>query len=189
MIIFAEYDAAIKAIDQITAIHHQVEENRGAKIPEWAYRDVLFLLIDYSIRSFEALEHKLTDWEKAEAFEVFYRVGDRMGIAGLPKTYPQWLAMRGEHLEQNLRYSKFTADLYQQYQKHLGIIRYALLKQVQLLIVPEKVKLLLNIKPPLYIKPVLVFYKLSRFIRVDRILKAAMLPAEYKAQIRALDIK
>ncbi len=189
MIIFADYDAAIKAIDQITAIHHKVEENRGAKIPDWAYRDVLFLLIDYSIRSFEALERKLTDREKGEVFDVFYRVGDRMGIAALPKTYPEWLAMRGEHLQQNLRYSKFTTDLYQQYKKHLGVIRYALLMQVQLLIVPEKVKQLLNIKQPMYIKPILALYRLSRFVRIDKILKAAMLPAEYKAQILALDIK
>jgi len=189
MIIFADHDAAIKAIDQITAIHHQVEENRGAKIPDWAYRDVLFLLIDYSIRSFEALERKLTDWEKGEVFDVFYRVGNRMGIAGLPKTYPEWLAVRGEHLQQNLRYSKFTADLYLQYKKHLGLIRYMLLIQVQLLIVPEKVKQLLNIRQPIYIKPILAAYKLTRLIGIDRILKAAMLPAEYKAQILELDIK
>jgi len=36
MIIFADDDAAIKAIDQITTIHHQVEKNRGAKRPGWA---------------------------------------------------------------------------------------------------------------------------------------------------------
>jgi hypothetical protein len=189
MIIFAEYDVAIKAIDQITAIHHKVEENRGAKIPDWAYRDVLFLLIDYSIRSFEALERKLTDWEKGEVFDTFYRVGDRMGIEGLPKTYPEWLAMRNEHLEQDLCYSKFTTDLYQQYKKHLGYIRYTLLMQVQLLIVPEKVKQLLAIRQPLYIKPILALYKLSRLLGIDKILKAAMLPTEYKAQITGLDIK
>jgi hypothetical protein len=189
MIIFAKYDTAIKSIDQITAIHQQVEQNRGAKIPDWAYRDVLFMLIDYSIRSFEVLERKLTDWEKEEVFDTFYRVGDRMGIGGLPKTYPEWLVMRGTHLEQNLHYSKFTADLYRQYKKHLGYIRYSLLKQVQLLTVPEKVKQLLNIKQPLYIKPILAFYKLSRFIGIDHILKAAMLPADYKLQIQALDIK
>lgn len=188
-IIFADHDAAIKAIDQITAIHHQVEANRGAKIPEWAYRDVLFLLIDYSIRSFEALERKLTDWEKGEVFDTFSRVGARMGISGLPKTYPEWVAMRHEHLEQNLRYSKFTADLYLQYKKHLGLIRYTLLKQVQLLIVPARVKTVLNIGKRLYIKPVLALYKLSRLVLIDQILKAAMLPAEYKAQIQALDIK
>src|SRR5476649_2654695 len=35
-IIFAELDAANRAIDQITAIHQTVESNRGATIPDWA---------------------------------------------------------------------------------------------------------------------------------------------------------
>src|ERR1700741_1044638 len=48
-IIFSKKDDALKAVDQITAIHKGVEKNRGADIPDWAYRDVLFLLIDYSV--------------------------------------------------------------------------------------------------------------------------------------------
>ncbi|WP_448701842.1 oxygenase MpaB family protein [Mucilaginibacter sp. AW1-3] len=189
MILFADRDQALKAIDQITAIHQQVEANRGAKIPDWAYRDVLFMLIDYSIRSFEVLERPLTGWEKAEVFDTFYRVGNRMGITDLPKTYPDWIIMRREHLEQNLRNSKFTTDLYQQYKKHLGRVRYQLLKQVQQLIVPEKVKQLLQLTGVPYIKSLLALYKLSRLIRIDTILKSAMLPEAYKKQILALDEK
>jgi len=49
-IIFAKEGAALQAIDKITAIHKGVEHARGAQIPDWAYRDVLFMLIDYSIR-------------------------------------------------------------------------------------------------------------------------------------------
>src|SRR3954468_17477239 len=62
-IIFSERDAAIRAIDAMTAIHAGVEGKRAVSIPDWAYRDVLFLLIDYSIRSFELLEHRLNDSE------------------------------------------------------------------------------------------------------------------------------
>src|SRR5881398_849858 len=69
-IVFAQTDAAHIAIDQITAIHKQVEKSRGEQIPDWAYRDVLFMLIDYSIRSFELLERKLDDEEKREVFSV-----------------------------------------------------------------------------------------------------------------------
>src|ERR1700739_3058070 len=47
-IIFSEKNNAYKAIDQITAIHTTVEQNRGRSIPDWAYRDVLFMLIHYS---------------------------------------------------------------------------------------------------------------------------------------------
>src|SRR2546430_6769723 len=48
-IVFSENEDALKAIDQITAIHKSVETKRGDKIPDWAYRDVLFMLIHYSI--------------------------------------------------------------------------------------------------------------------------------------------
>src|SRR5882762_5818589 len=69
-IVFADQDAALAAIDKITAVHQGVEKSRGARIPEDAYLDVLFMLIDYSIRSFELLERRLAELEKAEVFDV-----------------------------------------------------------------------------------------------------------------------
>src|SRR6059058_4168067 len=74
-IVFSEKETAYKAIDKITAIHAGVEKARDAKIPDWAYRDVLFLLIHYSIASFELLERKLSEEEKEEVYQVFYRLG------------------------------------------------------------------------------------------------------------------
>src|SRR5881392_2385203 len=44
LIVFSELDDAHAAIDKITAIHGSVEKSRNAKIPDWAYRDVLFML-------------------------------------------------------------------------------------------------------------------------------------------------
>src|ERR1700704_2369637 len=46
-IVFLEKEAANEAIDKITAIHSSVEKSRGSTIPDWAYRDVLFMLIYY----------------------------------------------------------------------------------------------------------------------------------------------
>ncbi|MDQ6609628.1 MAG: DUF2236 domain-containing protein, partial [Bacteroidota bacterium] len=69
-IVFASKVEAEKAIDNITAIHSAVENNRGTKIPDWAYRDVLFMLIHYSIAAFELLERKLSAVEKEELYEV-----------------------------------------------------------------------------------------------------------------------
>ena len=63
-IVFSEKEKAEKAIDKISSIHKAVETNRGAQIPDWAYRDVLFMLIHYSLASFELLERKLTEPEK-----------------------------------------------------------------------------------------------------------------------------
>ena len=187
-IVFSEYDAALASIDKITAIHQVVEQSRGARIPDWAYRDVLFMLIDYSIRSFEVLERKLTESERAEVFETFSQVGERMGISGLPVDYPEWNAMRLEHLNDNLIKSGFTIDLYKQYRKHLGLVRYTLLRQVQGLVVPKRVNELLQLGKVPFIIPVLKAYKFSRFLRLEGIVKNVVLPQDYKVQIKELDI-
>lgn len=186
-IIFSEYGAALNAIDQIAAIHTSVEKNRGARIPEWAYRDVLFLLIDYSIRSFGLLERKLTDDEKSEVFDVFYRVGDRMQLVDLPVDFTSWKPARESHLDADLAKSEFTTDLYSKYKKHLGVFRYHVLKQVQLVLVPEKVKKLINPAKIRWILPVLYCYKILRAIRLEKPFKNALLPARYKLQINELN--
>src|ERR1044072_6756300 len=80
LIIFSNTESANRAIDKITSIHSAVEQNRQAQIPEWAYRDVLFMLIPYYIACFELLERKLTDSEKEDVYEVFSRVGSRMQL-------------------------------------------------------------------------------------------------------------
>jgi uncharacterized protein (DUF2236 family) len=186
-IIFAKNEDALKSIDQITAIHKNVEKNRGANIPDWAYRDVLFLLIDYSIRSFELLERKLTDKEKAEAFDVFWRVGKRMNLKDLPENFNAWVAVRDGHLASDLVRSEFTDDLYRQYKKHLGPIRYKLLLQVQFKLAPARVNQLLMLKKSSWLSPLLRLYKFSRPFGIDQLLKSALLPTAYKAQIKGLD--
>lgn len=187
-IIFSDEESALKAIDQITAIHTGVEKNRGTQIPDWAYRDVLFLLIDYSIRSFELLERRLDKDEKGEVFRVFHRVGTRMNLTGLPGDYYEYCIMRGEHLRQNLISSNFTIDLYLQYEKHLGALRYIILKQVQLLLVPPDVKSLLPVNKICWIKPFLHTYKFFRLIKVEKALKNALLPNAYKAQLLNMEM-
>jgi hypothetical protein len=188
-IIFAEKDTALKAIDKITAIHKDVEHNRGAQIPDWAYRDVLFMLIDYSIRSFELLDRPLTIIEKTEVFDVFYRVGLRMGLIGLPTNYIHWMGMREQHLNDDLVKSTYTHHLYEQYKKHLGWLRYLLLIKVQSLLVPGVVGRQLSLGKPGLIKPVLNCYRFLRRFKIEAFFRNALLPAEYKLQIKALDVR
>ena len=188
LIVFSSLVEANKAIDRMSAIHSAVENARGAKIPDWAYRDVLFMLIHYSIASFEALERKLNEKEKEEVYNVFYRVGARMGIPTLPQNYVEWLRVRKEHLEQNLVKSEYSIDLFNQYRKHLGPVRFPLLIEAQKLVVPNRVRQLLNFGNFSWIKPVLPAYKLSRRLKLDWLLKSILLPDNYKDQIKALDI-
>jgi hypothetical protein len=186
-IVFSEKQAAWRAIDAMAAIHAGVEAKRGASIPDWAYRDVLFMLIDYSIRSYEVLERELSMAEKREVFQVFFRVGSRMGVKGLPETFEAWQKMRQGHLHQNLQHSHFTNDLFRQYRKHLGVVRYRILLEAQTLVVPQQVRKLFGFRRISLLSPVLGLYKLSRSLKVDWLLKALILPTSYKKEIKALD--
>lgn len=187
-IVFSENEAALQAIDKIAAIHAGIEAQRGTTIPDWAYRDVLFMLIDYSISAYELLERKLSEAEKEETYDVFYRLGHRMGVKGLPSGFQEWQQMRAEHLQQDLTFSLLTNNLYQQYKKHLGTIRYRLLLEAQMLVVPDKAKELLGMRRASLLTPVLHAYKLSRRLKLDWLLKSLILPREYKDEIRELDV-
>ncbi|HEX8460165.1 MAG TPA: oxygenase MpaB family protein [Segetibacter sp.] len=187
-IVFSEREDALAAIDKITAIHTAVESNRGGKIPDWAYRDVLFMLIHYSISSFELLERKLTHEQKEEVFTTFKNVGDRMGLKELPTNYNDWLVSHESHLQNDLVKSKYTIDLYKQYRKHLGPVRYKLLLEGQILVVPKRVNELLNLGRFSLITPVLGLYKLTRLVKLDWFLKSVILPADYKDEIKELDV-
>ena len=146
LIIFSDLDKANKSIDKITSIHAAVEHNRNAVIPDWAYRDVLYMLIHYSIASYELLERKLTLHEKEDVFQVFYRVGSRMNLKALPQNYNQWKKSYAEHLQNDLEKSKCTVNLFKQYKKHLGWFRYQILIEAQKLLVTERVRKLLGFK-------------------------------------------
>lgn len=186
-IVFSTLTEANVAIDQITMIHQHVETGRNAKIPDWAYRDVLFMLIDYSIRAFEVLERKLTLTEKEEIFTTFYQVGCRMKINGLPGNFAAWQMMHEQQLQENLIYSCFSHDLFDQYKKHLGALRYLLMRKIQALIVPFKVNELLKLGEGNPIKSILTLYKISRKLKVNKSLRNLILPAAYKAQILGLE--
>ena len=182
-IVFSENEIALATIDKITEIHQNVEKNRGQKIPDWAFRDVLYMLIDYSIRSFELLERKLETTEKEEIFDVFFRLGIRMGLKELPTNYNDWKLDRKLHLENNLRKGKFTTHLFEQYKKHLGTSRYFILLQIQHILVPKIVFDMLFEKSHFPTKSVLKVYKISKIIKADALIKSILLPKKHKASI------
>jgi hypothetical protein len=188
-IIFCPEEEANRTIDNIRKIHTAVEQNRGSTIPEWAYRDVLFMLIHYSIASYELLEKKLSGEEKEDVYDVFYRFGARMGLKELPATYNEWLPVREQHLQTDLRKSDYTVDLFKQYKKHLGGFRYRVLIEGQKMVVPHKVHTLLNFKRIHWLVPVVPLYKFSRLIKMDWLIKNLLLPREYKKEIKELDVE
>lgn len=186
-IVFSSKESALKAIDRMNAIHSSVENKRGANIPDWAYRDVLFMLIDYSIRSYEILERPLKFTEKEEVFDVFSRVGKMMMLKDLPETFESFQRMRKTHIEQHLQHGEYTRDLYQQYRKNLGFFRYRLLIETQILITPKKVRQLLTLRKFSMLSLLILAYKISRSIKLDWLVKSLILPSEYKEEIRSMD--
>lgn len=188
VIIFSNVDKANQAIDNITSIHKTVERNRNASIPDWAYRDVLYMLIHYSIASYELLDRKLTSQEKEEVFNVFYRVGSRMHLKDLPTNYNKWKKSYAEHLQNDLERSRLTDDLFKQYKKHLGDFRYAILVEAQKSLVPARVKELMQFSKISFMPFIIPPYKLFKLIKLDKLIKSLILPAKYKARIEALDV-
>ena len=186
-IVFTSMEDANNSIDTIRKIHTAVENKRGFSIPDWAYRDVLFMLIYYSISAFELLERKLSDEEKEEVYNVFFRVGERMGVKDLPKNYVEWLPVRDSHLQENLEKSDFTEDLFKQYKKHLGTMRYKILVESQKLVIPERVKKMLNFEGFFMLSPAIPVYKIVKLMNLDWLLKSILLPSDYKDQINQLN--
>lgn len=187
-IIFAENESALQIIDSIYEIHKVVENNRGKAIPDWAYRDVLYMLIHYSIASFELLERKLSADEKEEVYDVFYRFGLRMKLKELAKNHSEWLLQRETDMQNDLVKSELTVDLFKQYKKHLGAFRYFVLIEGEKLIIPERVRKLLGFNKFSFLSLIVPFYKFSRKIRLDSVIKKLLLPQNYSQQIAELDI-
>ncbi|NCU03862.1 MAG: DUF2236 domain-containing protein [Chitinophagaceae bacterium] len=179
-IVFSAEEEANNAIDTMQHIHTAIEHSRGYNIPDWAYRDVLFMLIHYSIAAYELLEKKLSNEEKEEVYNVFYRVGVRMGVKELPATYHEWLPVRNAHLLADLKKSAYTADLFQQYKKHLGSMRFKVLTEAQKLVVPQRVKELLQFADISLLTALVPLYKISRLMKMDWLLKNMLLLDMYR---------
>lgn len=188
-IVFSEKPKAFATIDAMAAIHKNIEKSRGSSIPDWAYRDVLFMLIDYSIRSFELLERPLSPSEKEEVFNIFNQVGICMRLRDLPSGFEEWLRSREEHLNRNLIFSMYTRDLFLQYKKHLGASRYFFLKEAQILVLPDTVRNLLGFRKNSLLRPVVAPYHALKKVNLEWIAKSILLPGKYKERINRLDIE
>jgi hypothetical protein len=186
-ICFLDEAAARRALDRIRAAHESVERSRGGTIPDWAYRDVLYMLIDYSERAFRLLNRPLTGPERGDLYDVFRRVGEGLAIPELPGTYDDWTDDRRRHLERDLAYSEFTAALYAQYRRHLGPWRYASLLRVQSVLVPDLVRRMLDLEPCRFLHPSLTAYRALVGLGLRPLIHRLVMPPAILPRIRRLD--
>jgi uncharacterized protein (DUF2236 family) len=186
-IVFADEVAAAQTLDRIREAHATVERQRGEAIPEWAHRDVLYMLIDYSERAHEVIARPLTPDEQRELYDVFYRVGIGLGIPGLRSSYTGWKADREIHLRRDLTCSDGTRTLYAQYRKHLGPWRYRLLMKLQAMLVPGHVRVLLQLDSAEWLRPLVRVYAMLSRAGLRSTLQRILAPAAYLAAVRGLD--
>ena len=186
-IVFADASTAKRTLGRIQAVHHAVEHQRGRKIPDWAHRDVLYMLIDYSERAHEMLARPLGADEQRELYDVFRRVGTGLGIPGLPRTYAGWRADRERHLRRDLLRGDGTKALYAQFRKHLGPWRYHLLLRVQAILTPEHVRGLLRLQRGEWLRPLLRLYPVLVRAGLRRVIQRLLMPPKHLPAVRGLD--
>jgi hypothetical protein len=189
MLFFSGEEGFSKTVERINLIHKQVENSRGMEIPQWAYRDVLFMLLDYSERAHRIVFGELSREEKEIIFNSSFQFGKQMHIQGLPNNYDVYLEMRKKQLGENYSNSEFTKMLYKRYEEELGVARFRILLKLQASLVPEEIKKLLGVKENKILSRILAEYrsipgggnKLKMFHDV-------ILPARFKGRLRELII-
>jgi uncharacterized protein (DUF2236 family) len=186
-IVFADESTAARALDRIRAAHEAVERQRDQYIPDWAHRDVLYMLIDYSEKAHELFARPLSTREQDELYDVFYRVGTGLQIPGLPRTYAAWRIDRDLHLHRDLLNGDGTEALYAQYRKHLGPWRYQLLLRIQAILTPEHVRGLLRLKRAEWLRPFVRFYPMLVRAGLRAIIQQLLVPPSHLSAVRGLD--
>ena len=186
-IVFVDEETALRTLDRINSKHAFVEHQRGETIPDWAYRDVLYMLIDYSERAYELLYRPLSQIQKTELFEVFLRIGQGLFIPKLPGTYAEWQLDRRTHLVRDLSYSKHTAMLFRQYRRHLGLLRYYLLLEVQALLVPDEVRRLLHLESNKLVSGLAQTYGIVAGDQLRSLVHALLIPPRYWSEVQRFD--
>jgi uncharacterized protein (DUF2236 family) len=187
-IAFVDAATAQRTLDRINRIHAGVERQRGATIPAWSHRDVLYMLIDYSERAYRLLKRPLRPSEQADLYDVFRRVGEGLLIPDLPPDYESWREDRAAHLARNLVVSDYTTMLYAQYRRHLGSWRYRLLLQLQGLLAPPRVRTLLRLDPQPPARHLLRAYPLATRLGLRPLAQRLMIPPRYLTDVRRLDV-
>lgn len=177
---------AERALAEIRAAHGAVERRRGGNIPAWAHRDVLYMLIYYSERAFEAVHRPLTAAERRNLYDVFLHIGAALQIPELPRDYDEWQLDRERHLARDLAVGKDTIALYAAYRRQLGPWRYALLREVQGVLAPERVRRLLALPTHSWVGALLSLYPALVRVRLRPLVQRALIPSSHLSAVRRL---
>ncbi|HYE56891.1 MAG TPA: oxygenase MpaB family protein [Rhodothermales bacterium] len=186
-IVFADEETAARTLTRIREVHQAVERERGQTIPDWAHRDVLYMLIAYTEHAHELLARPLRANEQRDLYDVFYRVGTGLAIPDLPPTYEEWRTDRERHLRRDLEKSEATEALYARYRDQLGAWRYRLLLRIQAVLTPPHVQALLGLKSAAWVRPMIRLYPVVARAGGRPLVQRLLMPPAYLPAVRGLD--
>jgi uncharacterized protein (DUF2236 family) len=138
---------AAATIASINRVHRHVEAARAMPIPEWAYRDVLFLLIDYGERAHAIIYGPMPAAEQLAHFEAIMALGHAMHLRGLPTTYAAYQAQRHQQLLDDYAPSALMERLFARYRAAIGPWRYRLLRLIQASLLPAELRPVVGLRP------------------------------------------
>lgn len=184
---FSPPEKASETLRMINRIHSSVETSRERNIPNWAYKDVLYMLIDYSERAYKIVFGEMSLEEKKAYFDGAKAVGEAMNLYELPLNYEDYLVERQRQLLSDYEMSEFTVELFKSYSNSLGKIRFEMLKLVQASLIPEELMKVLHFKS----NPVISFLLNSyRYLPGGgeklAFLHSILLPKKHTKQLREL---
>jgi uncharacterized protein (DUF2236 family) len=185
--VFGDEATIAAAVDSVNRAHAAVERSRAARIPQWAYRDVLFMLIDYAERAHTVVFGPMTDAERQFFFEGSLAIARGLHIRDLPQDYPAYQAQRRAHLREDTAHTEMTDRLYASYGRHLGSWRMRLLLDLQASLTPEHVAALLGLKRKRWVAVLFRIYRRVRSPRLIRQIYPILLPRPFGAQLFALE--
>jgi uncharacterized protein (DUF2236 family) len=187
-VFFADPAGATDAIERINRIHWRVEAARGEEIPQWAYRDMMFILIDYGERAHEVVFGAMTEAERASHFGVALALGRAMHLRDLPTTYTDYRDQRHRQLLEDYARGPLTEELYASYRRALGPFRYRLMRLVQASVLPEELRDVLRLEPYPLVDELLQCY---RFVPGGgnklRPLHSVLLPGRFARQLHGME--
>jgi uncharacterized protein (DUF2236 family) len=158
-VFFGTPTQAVTTIASINRIHQHVETARGMAIPDWAYRDVLFILLDYGERAHAIVYGPLSAAERQEHFDAIMALGQAMRLPGLPTTYAAYQAQRHQQLLDDYAPSQLMERLFASYRAAIGPWRYWLLRHIQANLLPTELRPVVGLRPNWLVGGILRCYR------------------------------
>lgn len=158
-VFFGTPSQAAATIASINRIHRHIEQARGMPIPEWAYRDVLFLLIDYGEHAHTIIYGPMCAAEQLAHFQALLALGRAMQLRGLPTSYAAYQAQRHQQLLDDYAASALMQRLFDSYRAAIGAWRYWLLRRLQASLLPVELRPVVGLRTNLLIAGLLRWYR------------------------------